>query len=186
MNYELLRVQCSLFWAIECDWNVFFALDIEAKIRGSKSWCREQLKIHRDQFVVESLSTITIFFNLNLTSPIILRRMSKKEKGSLWDHHQQVKCKGRHLSEIEKKVYGGYWYHARWEIAGKKCQADPSSWSLGAGYSGLNETHILITLLHLTICHDHLHSKLPFHLLLHQLRAVLNDFPCQKRVQKSH
>ena len=103
MNYELLRVQCSLFWAIECDWNVFFALDIEAKIRGSKSWCREQLKIHRDQFVVESLSTITIFFNLNLTSPIILRRMSKKEKGSLWDHHQQVKCKGRHLSEIEKK-----------------------------------------------------------------------------------
>ena len=104
-GYELwtLKVQCSLFWAIECDWNVFFALDIEAKIRGSKSWCREQLKIHRDQFVVESLSTITIFFNLNLTSPIILRRMSKKEKGSLWDHHQQVKCKGRHLSEIEKK-----------------------------------------------------------------------------------
>lgn len=138
-GYELwtLKVQCSLFWAIECDWNVFFALDIEAKIRGSKSWCREQLKIHRDQFVVESLSTITIFFNLNLTSPIILRRMSKKEKGSLWDHHQQVKCKGRHLSEIEKKVYGGYWYHARWEIAGKKCQADPSSWSLGAWYSGL-------------------------------------------------
>ena len=82
-GYELwtLKVQCSLFWAIECDWNVFFALDIEAKIRGSKSWCREQLKIHRDQFVVESLSTITIFFNLSLTSPIILRRMSKKREG---------------------------------------------------------------------------------------------------------
>ena len=31
--------------------------------------------------------------------------MSKKEKGSLWDHHQQVKCKGRHLSEIEKKKF---------------------------------------------------------------------------------